>query len=156
MNEINITAEPGTQVIIIKHVFHAPRELVWKALTDSKIIPQWWGPEILKTTVDQLEIKPGGIWRFIQSEPDGTNYGFHGVYHDIIPFQRIVQTFEYEGMPGHVSLQILNLQEQDNITEATQTSIFQSVEDRDEMLNSGMEEGVIESHKRFTELLKKL
>ena len=156
MAKINITAEPGKQVIIIRHIFDAPRELVWKAMTDPDLIPRWWGPKMLATIVDQLDLRRGGIWRFIQRGPEGDDYVFHGVYHDIVPPERVVQTFEFEGMPGHVSLQTTIFDEHDGRTEATQTSVFQSIEDRDGMLNSGMEKGATESHDRLAELLKEI
>ena len=156
MAKINITAEPGKQVIIIRHIFDAPRELVWKAMTDPDLIPRWWGPKMLATIVDQLDLRRGGIWRFIQRGPEGDDYVFHGVYHDIVPPERVVQTFEFEGMPGHVSLQTTIFDEHDGRTEATQTSVFQSVEDRDGMLNSGMAEGTTESNNRLAELLKEI
>ena len=156
MAKINITAEPGKQVIIIRHIFDAPRELVWKAMTDPDLIPRWWGPKMLATIVDQLDVRRGGIWRFIQRGPEGDDYVFHGVYHDIVQPERVVQTFEFEGMPGHVSLQTTIFDEHDGRTEATQTSVFQSIEDRDVMLNSGMEKGATESHDRLAELLKEI
>jgi uncharacterized protein YndB with AHSA1/START domain len=156
MAKINITAEPGKQVIIIRHIFDAPRELVWKAMTDPDLIPRWWGPKMLATIVDQLDLRRGGIWRFIQRGPEGDDYVFHGVYHDIVQPERVVQTFEFEGMPGHVSLQTTIFDEHDGRTEATQTSVFQSIEDRDGMLNSGMEKGATESHDRLAELLKEI
>ena len=89
MAKINITAEPGKQVIIIRHIFDAPRELVWKAMTDPDLIPRWWGPKMLATIVDQLDLRRGGIWRFIQRGPEGDDYVFHGVYHDIVPPERV-------------------------------------------------------------------
>jgi uncharacterized protein YndB with AHSA1/START domain len=156
MTKTNITAEPGKQEIVITHIFDAPRELVWNVYTDPKLMPRWWGPRILNTTVDQMDMRPGGIWRIVQRAPDGTEFGFHGVYHDIQPPERIVDTFEFEGMPGHVLLETITFEDFEGKTKVTNTSIFQSVEDRDGMLNSNMDEGVTESNDRFAELLKEM
>jgi uncharacterized protein YndB with AHSA1/START domain len=156
MTKTNITAEHGRQEIVITHIFDAPRELVWNVYTDPKLMPRWWGPRILNTTVDQMDMRPGGIWRIVQRAPDGTEFGFHGAYHDIQPPERIVDTFEFEGMPGHVLLETITFEDFEGKTKVTNTSIFQSVKDRDGMLNSNMDEGVTESNDRFAELLKEM
>jgi uncharacterized protein YndB with AHSA1/START domain len=156
MNKTNIVAEPGKQLVVITRTFDAPRELVFKAYTDPKLIPQWWGPRYLTTTIDKLEARPGGIWRFVQRAPDGGQHAFHGVIHDIVQPERIVETFEYEGVPGHVALDTATFEERDGKTTVTSTSVFQSVEDRDGMVQSGMESGVVEGNERLDELLAKL
>jgi len=107
--KLNITAEPGKQEIIFTRVFDAPRELVFKVWTDPEMLPQWLGPRRLTMTVVEMDARPGGTWRFVHRDPDGNEYGFHGVHHDIVPPERAVRTFEFEGMPGHVSLETLIL-----------------------------------------------
>jgi uncharacterized protein YndB with AHSA1/START domain len=102
-----------------------------------------------------MEVRPSGAWRFVQRAPEGKEYAFKGVYHAIVPPKRLVDTFEFEGMPGHVSLETVTLEEQDGKTKVTVTSVFQTVEDRDGMLKSGMEEGATESMERLDELLAK-
>ena len=96
---------------------------------------------------------PGGRWRFVEREAEGNEYGFHGVYHDLQAPERIVYTFEYEGMPGHVLLETIVLEDQDGRTLMTDTSVFQSVADRDGMLQSGMESGAAESFDRLDDFL---
>jgi uncharacterized protein YndB with AHSA1/START domain len=155
MSKINLIAEPGKQETTTSRVFDAPRDLVFKVSNDPALIPEWWGPRYLTTTVDQMDVRPGGIWRFVQSEPDGNSYGFHGVYHSIEAPERTVMTFEFEGMPGHVLMQTTTFEEQDGKTLMTVHSVYQSVEDRDGMIQSGMEEGEAESYDRFAELLAK-
>jgi uncharacterized protein YndB with AHSA1/START domain len=147
---------PSDREIVMTRVFDAPRELVFKAYTDSTLIPQWWGPRGFTTTVDQMDVRPGGVWRFVQRGPDGSEYAFNGVYREIAPPQRIVSTFEFEGMPGHVSVETLTLEEHTGKTKVTSTSLFQTVEDRDGMLQSGMEAGAAETYDRFAELLEAL
>lgn len=152
MSDFSYTIEPGKQEILIEETFEAPRDIVFELLNDASLLSEWWGPARLRTTVKEMDVRPGGRWRIIQRDADGTEYGFHGVYHEITP-ERIVRTFEYEGMPGHVILEVAKLEEVDGKTKVTSKSIFESVEDRDGMAQSGMEEGVRESHERFAKLL---
>jgi uncharacterized protein YndB with AHSA1/START domain len=149
-----IVAERGKQEVVVTRIFDAPRNLLFKAHTDRDLIPQWWGPERFKTTIDKLDVKPGGLWRFVHRDAAGAAYAFHGVYHEVSP-ERIVSTFEFEGMPGHVSLDTVTFEEIGNKTKLTEKTVFLSVEDRDGMMKEGMEEGVLESMDRLAELLKK-
>jgi uncharacterized protein YndB with AHSA1/START domain len=147
---------PSDREIVMMRVFDLPRELVFKACTDPNLIPQWWGPKSLTTTVDKMDVRPGGIWRFVQRGPDGNEYAFNGAYREVVPPKRLVDTFEFEGMPGHVILETSMLEEFEGKTKLTVTDLFQSVEDRDGMFNSGMKEGATESMDRLEELLKRL
>ena len=154
-----IKAEPGKQEILITREFDAPREIVFKANTDPKLYKKWIGPRRLNTTIDTFESKNGGSWRYIQKDSDGNEFAFHGVNHDVTTPKRIISTFEFEGLPesGHVILQTAKFEElSGNRTRLTSQSVFQSVEDRDGMLQSGMEMGVNESYDRLDELLKRL
>jgi len=154
MTRANLIAEPGTHEIIMARVFDAPRELVFNAMTDPKLIPQWWGLRNLTTTVDKMDVRAGGLWRYIQHDQQGNEFAFHGVYHSITAPERVVDTFEFEGMPGHVVLETMILEAQaEGTTRLTVSSIFQSVADRDGMLSSGMDEGANESYDRLDELL---
>jgi uncharacterized protein YndB with AHSA1/START domain len=155
-NNTNITATPGKQEIIMTRVFDASRELVFKTYTDPELIPQWWGLRTSTTVVDKMEVKHGGVWRYIQREADGSEYAFRGVYHESLPPERLVYTFEFEPMPGHVCLETVKFEEQEGKTKVTVISVFQSVEDRDGMLQSGMEDGAIETWDRLAELLTKI
>jgi uncharacterized protein YndB with AHSA1/START domain len=146
-------AEPGKQEIVIRRVYDAPRGLVFRAYTDPALIPLWWGPRRFATIVDKLDARPGGLWRFLNRDADGKEYAFHGVYHEVAAPERIVATFEFEGAPGHVSLETLRLEESGGRTMLTNISVFQSVADRDEMLKGGMEEGAAETMDRLAELL---
>ncbi|MEP7294372.1 MAG: SRPBCC domain-containing protein, partial [Chloroflexota bacterium] len=110
MANSNLVAEPGKHEIIMTREFNAPRELVFKAFTDPALIPQWWGQDSATTIVDQMEVKPGGLWRYVQRDAQGSEYGFHGVYHAITSPEQIVYTFEFEGMPGHVLMETITLE----------------------------------------------
>jgi uncharacterized protein YndB with AHSA1/START domain len=147
---------PSEREIVMSRIFDAPRELVFKAHTDPKLIPLWWGQRSATTIVDKMDVRPGGEWRFVQREADGTEYGFKGIFREIVPPERIVQTFEFEGMPGHIVTDTITLEEVDGKTRVTTTSLFDTVEDRDGMLNSGMESGANESWDRLAELLATL
>jgi uncharacterized protein YndB with AHSA1/START domain len=133
--------------------FDAPRDLVFTTIMDPNLIPQWWGPGYLTTTVDEMDVRPGGKWRYVQRAPDGTEHAFRGVYHDITEPEGFVCTFEYEGVPGHVLLETVTLDEVDSKTTMTEQSVFQSVADRDGMVQSGMESGATEMMDRLEELL---
>ena len=119
MSDLKVTADPGTQEIVITRSFDAPRDLVFKAFTDPDAVGQWWGLDSTETVVDQLEARPGGRWRFVERERDGSEYGFHGVYHDVQAPERLVYTFEFEGMPGHVLLETIVLEDQGGRTLVT-------------------------------------
>lgn len=135
-------------------IFDAPRELVFRAYTDPELIPRWWGLRGNTTTVEKMDLRPGGTWRFIQRDAEGNEFAFKGEYREIVPPQRLVNTFEFEGMPGHVILDTSVFEElPDGRTKLTATSLFKTVEDRDGMLNSGMEGGSNESWDRLSELL---
>ncbi len=153
MTKHKLIAEPGKQEIVMTRTFDAPRELVFKAFADPDLIPKWWGPARLTTTVDKMEVRMGGIWRYVQRDAAGNEFGFRGVYHHIKAPEQVVFTFEWEGMPGHILLETVTLTEQDGKTLVTDSSVFQSVADRDGMLQAGMEEGATESWDRFESLL---
>jgi uncharacterized protein YndB with AHSA1/START domain len=144
------------QDVIVTHSFDAPRKLVFKAMTDPELIPQWWGPREYITTIDKLKLRKGGVWRFIQRNAAGNVYGFNGVYHTVDAPKRLVYTFEFEGMPGHVLLATVTLEASSGQTKVTEQSVFQSVQDRDGMVQTGMEKGSVESHDRMTEVLQKI
>ena len=156
MTTTTITAEPGVPYIEMTREFDAPRDLLFRAHTDPELLVQWLGPRRLTMTIDRLEPRDGGTWRYTHRDADGTEYGFHGVYHGTPSPDGIVQTFEFEGAPGHVSLDSLVLEERDGRTLLRGHSVFQSVEDRDAMIQSGMETGVNESMDRLTELVARL
>ena len=157
MAKIQLIAEPGMPQIMSTREFAAPRDLLFRAHTEPDLLVQWLGPRRLTMIVERFEVRDGGIWRYIHRDADGTEYGFHGVFHGMpSPDAGIVQTFEYEGAPGHVSLQTLTLEKYDSGTRLRTNSVFQSVADRDAMVQSGMEEGVIDSMERLDELLARL
>jgi uncharacterized protein YndB with AHSA1/START domain len=153
MGKTEVIIEPGRQDIVIKHTFDAPRDLVFKVYTDPSLIPNWYGPRAYEAIVDKMDVRVGGQWRFLNRDDQGNEFGFKGVYHDVVAPERIVQTFEFEGVPGHVALETLTLEELDGKTVAIATSVFQSLADRDGMVQSGLEGGARETYERLDELL---
>jgi uncharacterized protein YndB with AHSA1/START domain len=144
---------PSDREIVSERVFDAPRDRVYAACTDPELIPQWWGPRAGTTTVDQMDVRPGGAWRYVCRVADGTETAFRGTYREITPPERIVYTFEWEGMPGHVLIETIELADLGDRTKLTIVSLFHTREERDGMLASGMEHGMNESHERLDELL---
>ena len=157
-NQTIVTAEPGKQEVFITREFDAPRELVFKAHTDPDLYVQWLGPRGYEITLETFEPVSGGRYRYIHKDLEGNQYGFHGVFHEISE-ELMIQTFEFEGLPerGHVSLDTMRLEElPGGRTKATIHSVFQSVEDRDGMIQSGMERGVREGYERLDDMLREL
>ena len=152
-----IVAEPGTQQITMTREFDAPRELVYRAYTDPDLLVQWLGPKRLTMTVERHELRDGGRWRFIHRDENGFEAAFHGVFHGEPSLESgVVRTFEFEGYPGHVSMETLTLEERDGKTLSRTVSVFQSVEDRDGMIASGMESGANDSMEKLDALLARL
>jgi len=156
MSKLTVVAEPGKQEIFMTRLFDAPRELVFRAYTDPALIGRWWGLRQNKTHIDEMEARPGGRWRFVETDPQGNEFAFHGVYHDVVGPERIVQTFEFEGMPGHVIMETATFEDVGGRTKMTAQSVFQSVEARDGMVASGMEYGAEQGYQQLDELLATL
>jgi uncharacterized protein YndB with AHSA1/START domain len=157
-NQTTITAEPGKQELFITREFDAPRELVFKAHTDPRLYVQWLGPLGYEMKLETFEPHSGGRYRYVHKDKDGNEYGFHGVFHEISE-ELMIQTFEFEGLPerGHVTLDTARLEKlPGDRTRITIQSVYQSVADRDGMVQSGMERGVNEGYGRLDELLGNL
>lgn len=143
---------PSDREIRIERVFHATRERVWRALTDPALVAQWWGRGN-KLVIERMEVRRGGHWRFVEHGPDGV-HGFEGRYREVTPPERVVQTFEWDGMPGHVAVETMTLEDLgDGRTRMTTVSLFSTREERDGMLQSGMEGGVNQSHAALDKVL---
>ncbi|MGA2285027.1 MAG: SRPBCC family protein [Dehalococcoidia bacterium] len=153
----NLTAEPGRQDVSITNVFDAPRDLVFRAYTDPKLIPVWWNSKDFAVEVEKMEVRPGGSWRVISRDASGGEYWFRGMYHDVSPPKRIVQTFEHQGMPGHISLETVTIEGLGaGRTRVTDHVVFQSVEDRDAALEMGMEAEAPRVMSRLEDLFRHL
>src|SRR5262245_43302657 len=131
MNKTQFQIPPNTPFIVMSRRFGAPRQRVFEAYTDPTLIPQWWRPRPYTTLADTMEVKKGGVWRYVQRSSGGDEFAFNGVYHEITAPERLINTFEFEGMAGHVGLVITTFEDQGSQTLLTEKSVFPSVEDRD-------------------------
>ena len=154
-NQLTVTT-PSDLEIVMTRVLDAPRDLVFLAHTSCEHMSHWWGPRKYEFESCEMDFRPGGAWRIVHRGPEGEIPGFRGDFREIVPPESIVWTFEWEGMPGHVSVDTLKLEERDGRTTLTSTSVFDSVEDRDGMLESGMEEGAAETMDRLADYLEVL
>jgi uncharacterized protein YndB with AHSA1/START domain len=155
-NTLSVSLPSPTELVLTRQ-FDAPRDLVWRAFTERDLVAQWWGQRNSTTIIDKLEARPGGGWRFRQQMEDGTEHAFRGEFLEIQPPERIVWTFEYEPMAGHIVTDAVTFTEPEpGKTLITVLSTFASQEDRDGMLQSGMEAGAAESYDRLEELLATL
>ena len=146
---------PADREIRIERIFNAPRERVWRAFTDPELLAQWWGRGN-KLDIERDEVERGGHWRFVEHGPEGVS-GFEGRYREVTPPERIVQTFEWDGMPGYVAINTATFEDLgDGRTRVVTTSLFHTTEERDGMLSSGMERGLNESYAALDRLLAKL
>ncbi|MGX5653915.1 SRPBCC family protein [Geodermatophilus nigrescens] len=151
--ETQIAADPDVPLIRITREFDAPPAKVFRAHTDPELVVQWLGPRGLEMRIDHYDCRTGGSYRYVHSDANG-EYAFHGSFHEVRPDERIVQTFTFEGMPDGVALEKLVLEDLgDGRTRLTSTSLCDSFADRDAMLASGMEVGVVQGYERLDEVL---
>jgi uncharacterized protein YndB with AHSA1/START domain len=147
--EVTKTSE---RELLITRVFDAPREQVWQCFSDPKLLAQWWGRGN-KLDVERFEFEKGGHWRFVEHS-DGETHGFEGRFREIVPMERISWTFEWDGMPGHPSIDDISFEDfGDGRTRVVNTSMFFTAEERDGMIESGMEGGLAESYAALDRLL---
>jgi uncharacterized protein YndB with AHSA1/START domain len=156
-NKLTVSTPSDTEILMTR-VFDAPRDLVFEAHTSCEHMTKWWGPRKYEVASCEIDFRPGGKWRIVHRGPEGEDddQGFRGEFRDIVRPERIVWTFEWEGMPGHGSVDTLTLEESDGKTTLTARSVFDNVQDRDGMLQSGMETGAAETYDRLDEYLEKL
>ena len=146
---------PRDREIHIERIFNAPRERVWQAMTDPELVAEWWGRGN-KLVIEKLEVKRGGHWRFVEHSDEGV-HGFEGRFREVTPPERIVQSFEWDGMPAYVIINTTTLEDLgDGRTKLVTTSQFYTNEERDGFLQSGMEGGLNQSYDALDRLLAKI
>ncbi|HYZ10426.1 MAG TPA: SRPBCC family protein [Actinomycetota bacterium] len=148
--------KPSETEMKMTRVFDAPRELVFEAHTSGEHLRNWWGPRKYETVSAVFEFRVGGKWRIVHRGPEGEEHAFRGEFREIVPPERIVWTFEYEGAPGQVAVETLTFEEHDGKTTLTAVSDWGSEEARDAMHESGMLEGAEETWDRLEEYLQTL
>lgn len=146
---------PAEREIRIERVFDAPRERVWRAFTDPQLVAQWWGRGN-RLVIERLEVERGGHWRFVEHSADGV-HGFEGRFREVTPPERVVQTFEWDGMPGYVAIDSVTFEDLgDGRTKVANRSLFHTTEERDGMLSAGSESGLSESYAALDRLLQSI
>lgn len=155
MNQTKITAEPGKPTIVMERTFNAPADKVFDAFVNPEKIAKWFGGSKYDTKVDIYEGRTGGSWRLVQGDANA-EFAFRGVFHEVAPTERIIWTFEFEGLPekGHVAIEFMTFSETDGKTTVKTLSVFPSVEDRDGMVASGMEDGAQDSYNALAKLVE--
>jgi uncharacterized protein YndB with AHSA1/START domain len=153
-----LVAEPGIPSVTIEREVAAPRDLVFRCFTEPELLKQWLGPRKYEMRVDELDVRHGGTWSYVHIDPEtGAEYAFRGVFHGAPSPDQFVQTFEFLGAPGHVSMDTLQLVDRgDGRTLVRTISLFQSVEARDAMIEHGMEYGLKEGYERLDELVGRI
>lgn len=140
---------PSDRELRIERVFNAPRDRVFAAYTDPAFIPQWWGAE---TVVEEMDVRTGGSWRFVAHYPNGYDAAFSGTYREVTPPEKIVQTFAIEGM-GTTHVETITFEDLGERARLTVTSLFDTTEQRDNIVASGAERGATETYARLEALL---
>ena len=155
MTTTKIVAPAGEPFIDMEREFDAPAELVHRAYLEPELVKQWLGPRKYEMVIDRWDARDGGSYRYVHRDGD-SQHGFRGVFHSMAK-DNMVQTFEYEGAPGHVSLDTQVIEDLPGGRSRMRShSIFMSVADRDAMVEGGMSEGVEDGYNRLDELLAKL
>jgi uncharacterized protein YndB with AHSA1/START domain len=147
---------PTDREIVMTRILDAPRDLVFEAHSSCEHMSHWWGPRRYEIASCEMDFRPGGAWRIVHRGDEGQEFGFRGEFREIRRPELITWTFEWEGLPGHISVQTVTLEEHDGKTTLTSRVLFDSIEDRDGMINSGMESGAAESMDRLEEYLLEL
>lgn len=153
-NPTTITANPGEQVVDVERVIDAPIADVYRAYTEPELVSKWLGPRGFTMDISEWDVRAGGSWAFVH-HGDGGHFAFRGVYHSIEPRVSMLQTFEYLGAPGHVSLERIDFEDLGASTRVHIHAVYQSLEDRDGMIESGMARGMTEGFEQLDELLVK-
>ena len=153
-HETTIDAPAGMPWLDIVREFDAPPAQVYRAHTDAKLLARWVGPRDLEMTVQEFDARTGGRWSYTHRRGADEVYEFYGSFHELRENERIVQTFTFRGAPDSVALEILTLEElPGGRTRLHARSIGSSVEERDAIIASGMEHGVVEGYEKLDELL---
>lgn len=151
------TAYVDGDELVMERIFDAPRELVWKVMNDPERVTNWWGPHGYTTTVDEMDFRVGGHWRWINHTTGGENAPFKGEYLEIVPPERIVQTqiFDVPGFDDRAAINTMVLEDLGGRTKLTARSRFPSVEDLQGALATGMIGGALQTYDRLADEIAK-
>ena len=144
---------PSDREILMTRKFDAPREIVWDIITDPKLIPQWYGFARDETEVKKMDVRPGGKWQYITHTQGGEVVDFHGTYREVVAPEKLVYSFLFGDMPEGDGFVEITLVEKDGVTELRDRGVFNSKEERDAIIATGMEEGARETYERLSQLI---
>ena len=149
---------PSDREIRMTRLFDAPRALVFEAMTTPEHIKHWWGNlgEGYSVPVCEVDLRPGGKWRFVNQTPKGELAAFYGEYREIAPPDRLVFTEIYEPYPDAVSVVTTVFTEEQGKTRMTATVMYPSREVRDMVKATGMERGAALSYDRLDDVVRSL
>lgn len=139
---------PTDEQILIEREFDAPRHLVYRAYTTPELVKRWWHARRGEVILVEIDLRAGGKWRYVMVATDGTEVGFHGVYQEVAPDERLVSTEVYEGLPEGVAeedaatLNTTTFVEDGGRTTLTILVQAKSKISRDAIIESGMEDGL--------------
>ena len=153
-NALKLTVPDGVPFIDFEREFDFPVADVFRAHKDPELIAQWMGPRGLKAEIDHYDFRTGGSYRYTHIGPDGSRYGFNGIFHTVRENEFAVQTFEFDGYPDVVSIEFLTFEDLGgNRCRLKGHSVYPAQEARDGMAASGMESGMADGYERLDELL---
>jgi uncharacterized protein YndB with AHSA1/START domain len=150
-----VVTTPSDTEILITRQFDAPAALIFRAWTEPDLVKQWWGFETGKWLVCDVDLRVGGQWRWVVMVGD-MEVGFHGEYREIDAPHRLVTTEIYEGAPDASAVNIMTLEEVDGVTTLTVLAQHENKEQRDAVIESGMEGGMQVSMNRMEDLARDL
>lgn len=153
-NETVVTLPSDTEVHV-ERVFDAPRDLVWDCYTDEALVADWLGPRRLKMRIEKWDFRVGGEWHYFHIDEGGNEYEFFGEFREIEQPSKVVQTFNFvmEPQPPASTDSVEFVELDDGRTRLIANTTFESKEQRDGMVQSGMEKGMTESFERLEEIL---
>ncbi|MCD0452889.1 SRPBCC family protein [Actinocorallia sp. API 0066] len=156
-HKTTIEADPKVPTIRVTRDFDAPPALVYRAWTDPELVARWLGPRTIENRIRTWDLRRGGSWSYASYRDGEEIASFYGSFHDVRENERLVQTFTWEGAPDGVCLETLTLEDLgDGRTRTTTVSVTDTFEDRDAMIASGMESGVVEGYEKLDEILTEL
>jgi uncharacterized protein (TIGR03086 family) len=144
---------PSDTEIVIRRSFEAPRSLVWDALTTPRHLLRWWGPSWCPLVACEIDLRPGGHWRYVAQDTEGTEHAWYGVYREIEPGERIVTSEVFEGYPEAESVNTMTLSEESGLTTLHSVVVHKTRANRDGHVQSGMEAGMQQTFDRLDDLL---
>ncbi|HTZ93214.1 MAG TPA: SRPBCC family protein [Streptosporangiaceae bacterium] len=150
-----VTLPSDTQILITRE-FDAPPHLVYRAWTTPELIKRWWAGDRGEVTSAEVDLRPGGRWRYVMTASGGFEVAFHGEYQEIVPAERIVCTEVFEGMPDAAAVSTVTFTDRDGRTTLSVLVQHQTRENRDAHVNSGMEGGMQESMSHLEEVARSL